>query len=362
MLINDYPNWEGRLEVFVAAGVKSIIAAPLQRGAEIVGVVFLEHHERTHYFLEDDLELLSQVAVVASAMLEQARLFDSMRGAQAVAERRSALLEATHEFNLELGGQPALSALLDLLLQRATLLLGGNAGGVYLVEGEEIQLVATLGDKLVPRAPLGYGVSGSVAQSGEAMLLEDYADSPFQDDHPGLLWRAVMSVPLRRGSSTIGVLTVVDTRRASRFDGDDLEALERFAALGSLAIENTTLLEATQLARDGAERERTLLEALSETSLELVAHLEPAQMLQQLTRRTATLFDADAAAVYLVTSDGKRFERVAWHGESPSPSGRFNHGLSGRVMGSGSRCASTITSPGKATTFRLTRSGAGTRR
>jgi diguanylate cyclase (GGDEF)-like protein len=336
VLVNDYPQWEGRLETYAQAGVKSVIAAPLKRGAEVVGVVFLEHHTQTHYFMEDDLELLSQVAVVASGMLEHARLYTEAAGARAVAERRNALLEATHEFNLELGRQHELSELLNLLLQRATALLGGDAGGVYLIEGDEIRLVTEFGDELVPRAPLGYGVSGTVASRGEPMLVEDYVTSPYyDDDQPGVPWRAVMSVPLRRASNVIGALTVVDTRFAGRFGEEDLEALERFASLGSLALENTTLLETTRQARDGAERQRSLLEALSEVSLELVARLEPAQMLQRLTERTSVLFEADASAVYLSDADRDRYERVAWHGQSPSPSGTFGRGLSGRVMALG---------------------------
>ncbi len=333
LLVNDYPNWPGHIPAYVTAGVKSVIAAPLRRGSAVAGTIFFEEYRNTAYFSQDDLELVVQVATVASGMLERTRLYTEARRARDLAERRSAILEAIQEINLELGRQHELEPLLNLLLERAVSLLGGDAGGVYLIAGEEIVLRMAHGDELLERAPLGYGVSGGVAQRGQPILVAEYMESPYyEDSQPGATWRSVVSVPLHRDRQTVGALTLADTRVAGRFDAEDLASLQRFAALASLALENTTLLNMTREAQRRSEGQNQLLESLSQASLELVAQLEPQQMLQQLTERTQTLFSADAGVVYLLDDNRQRFQRVTWHGESSSPGGTFGQGLSGRVM------------------------------
>ncbi len=340
LLVGDYAVWRDaiasdKITSDKYAGVKSIIATPLKRAGLVIGAMFLESHTERGYFSQDDLEMLIQAGIMAQAMLEQARLRNSSEAARRLAQKKNLLLSATYEINLELNQQRDLNALLLLLLERSLELLEVDAGGIYMVDGNQIKLMTEVGDELLPVAPLGYGVSGSVAQSGTSMRLDDYPSSPFYNDsHPGVPWRSVMSVPLRGAQSrVIGVLTVVDTKETHRFDDDSLETLERFAALASSAVENTALLQATADAASNAQRKGELLDAMSKVSLELVAHDDAQDLLQKLTQRTIELFNADAAVVYLLDDDRTQYQRVAWQGLSPSESGVMGRGLSGHAMG-----------------------------
>ena len=337
LLIRDYAAWPDAIASDVAAGVKSIMATPLRRASLVIGAIYLVSRTERDYFTNSDLEMLIQAGIMAQAMLEQARLHDLSESARRLAQKKNLLLSATHEINLELNQQRDLNALLMLLLERSLELLDVDAGGIYMIEEDQIKLVAALGDELLPVAPLGFGVSGHVAQSGKSMFLGDYLHSPFHiDDHPGTSWRSVMSVPLCGAHNrVIGVLTVVDTREAQRFDLNSLETLERFAALASLAVENTALLQATAVAASTAQRKGDLLDALSQISLELVAHDDAQGLLQKLTERTVELFQADAAVVYLLDEGRAQYKRVAWHGSSPSETGAYGRGLSGRAMALG---------------------------
>ncbi len=334
LLVSDYAAWPQSLASYADAGVKSIIAAPLRRAGVVIGAIYLESRTERDYFTSDDLDTLIQAGIVAQAMLEQSRLHELSEAARRLAQKKNLLLSATYEINLELNQQRDLNALLLLLLERSLELLDVDAGGIYMVDEGQIKLVSALGDELLPVAPLGYGVSGSVAQSGISMRLGDYSSSPFYIDlHPGVPWRSVMSVPLRGAQErVIGVLTVVDTKEVNRFDEDSLETLERFAALASSAVESTALLQATAVAASTAERKGELLDSMSKVSLELVAHEDAQAMLQKLTERTIELFSADAAVVYLLQEDRTQYRRVAWHGTSPSESGVIGRGLSGHAM------------------------------
>ena len=334
LLIGDYAAWPHAIASYAAAGVKSMIATPLKRAGVVIGAIYLHSFTERNYFTGDDLETLIQAAGMAQAMLEQARLHDVSEAARRVAQKKNLMLNATHEINLELNQQRDLGTLLLLLLKRSLELLEVDVGGIYMLNGDQIKLIAAVGDEMLPVAPLGFGVSGSVAQSGQSMCLGDYLHSPFhRDDHPGASWRSVMSVPLRAAQQrVIGVLTVVNTREADHFDEDSLETLERFAALSSLAIENTALLEAAVAAASNAQRKGDLLDAISQISLELVAHDDAQDLLQKLTQRTIELFSADSAVVYLLDETRTHYQRVAWQGTSPSEAGVMGRGLSGRTM------------------------------
>ena len=334
LLVSDYVAWPHAIPSYVASGVKSMIAAPLTRTGVVIGAIYMNSYTKRDDFTNDDLEMLIQAATIAQAMLEQSRLHAISEAARRSAQKKNLLLSATYEINLELNQQRDLHTLLLLLLTRSLELLEVNAGGIYMIEDHQIKLTAALGDELLPVAPVGYGVSGSVAQSGVSMRLDDYLSSPFHsDDHPGVSWRSVMSVPLRGAQNrVIGVLTVVDTAQANRFDHDSLETLERFAALASSAVENTALLQATAAAGASAQHKGELLDALSKVSLELVAHDDARDLLQKLTQRTIALFNADAAVVYLLNEDRTHYKRVAWQGASTSETGAMGRGLSGRAM------------------------------
>lgn len=64
----------------VTTGIRSAMCAPLWHsdgGKEsVIGVVYLDSRERTHTFVEEDLELVTALASVAAAKIENARLLE----------------------------------------------------------------------------------------------------------------------------------------------------------------------------------------------------------------------------------------------------------------------------------------------
>jgi serine phosphatase RsbU (regulator of sigma subunit) len=64
----------------VSTGIRSAMCAPLwhsEGGKEsVIGVVYLDSRERTHTFSEEDLELVTALASVAAAKIENARLLE----------------------------------------------------------------------------------------------------------------------------------------------------------------------------------------------------------------------------------------------------------------------------------------------
>ncbi len=106
---------------------------------------------------------------------------------------------------------------------------------------------------------------GRVLRTGEPLLYTQIQDellkaAAIDDEHLRLLrtvgLRAVLMVPMKAGSRTIGALTMVSADSGRRFDRSDLEFAEQIAARAALAVENARLY------RERSEIARTLQHSL----------------------------------------------------------------------------------------------------
>jgi diguanylate cyclase (GGDEF)-like protein len=97
------------------------------------------------------------------------------------------------------------------------------------------------------RLPLGEGLAGAVATTGEPVLLADAQDDPrFAarfDATSGLVTGSVLAVPLRSKGRVLGVVELVNPRGSRRFDRDDLRTLQALADYAAIAIDNARAYE-----------------------------------------------------------------------------------------------------------------------
>jgi GAF domain-containing protein/class 3 adenylate cyclase/anti-sigma regulatory factor (Ser/Thr protein kinase) len=111
----------------------------------------------------------------------------------------------------------------------------------YDLQTGELIVLASIGPRPLPpnsRLPRGRGIAGRVAESGEAYL----TGNVHQDEH----WRGAMHdpeihsmvcVPLILRHQTVGVLQIMDEQEG-RYDDADLDALQVFARLAAVALQN----------------------------------------------------------------------------------------------------------------------------
>jgi putative nucleotidyltransferase with HDIG domain len=255
------------------AGYRSRINIPLVVGKRVIGALNLAS-TREHAFDAVDLPLLEQVAGDIAAALEKARLFAEIC-------QRSEELAALHRTGLEIvgefAGRSSVQPLLQRIVERATELLGGDSGYLYLASPDGRQLTCTVvygvpTDYVGITLQRGEGAAGKVLETGEPLLVEDYAQWSGRAIGYPYKCRAIASVPLRWGDRVFGVLHVADERRTGCFNESHLRLLEMFAHYAAAAIENAR--QADRLAGMVAQLEATYdatLEALS-TALDLRDH------------------------------------------------------------------------------------------
>lgn len=141
------------------------------------------------------------------------------------------------------------SGLLEMIVQVAADVISARAGSLFLIDQQQQDLVfeVAIGPKAQAvekfRVPLGHGVAGIVALTGQAMAVSDVQSDPRHasdiSQSVGYLPQSLLCVPLFYEDQIIGVLELLDKDGASSFGPRDIEHLGLFANLAAVAIEQS---------------------------------------------------------------------------------------------------------------------------
>ena len=162
--------------------------------------------------------------------------------------KQSEYLAALHDTTLSLVTQFDLQDLLKALATRAAQLLGAPYGFIYLVDDEQTILeckmaVGKLSNVVGTRLKKGQGLGGRVWLTGQPYKIDNYDSwvGRSVDFGHGLLG-AIAGVPLKSGDQTVGVIEMAfDAQSKRTFTADEIDQLNRFAQLGSVALGNARL-------------------------------------------------------------------------------------------------------------------------
>ena len=83
LAVNDYDAWPDRMDRFQQDLIRAIMGVPLKSGPQVAGVIGLAHgFESEQAFGEEEIELLSRFAQLASVALDNARLYSATQESQ----------------------------------------------------------------------------------------------------------------------------------------------------------------------------------------------------------------------------------------------------------------------------------------
>lgn len=120
------------------------------------------------------------------------------------------------------------------------------------------------------RVPMGTGIAGIVAQSGEPLIIND-AESDERvykdvDQHTNYHTRNLMCAPLRVRKKIIGVIEVLNSLGRNNFNDGDLNLFLSFSDHAALAIHNRDLIDNLQATNIHLERRVNELSTLFQVS------------------------------------------------------------------------------------------------
>ena len=260
----------------------------LEREGEIIGMESAwSRRDGSTIYVRENARLIRDEAGRAVYYEGTVEDVSQRKAAEQELERHAQELQALYETSLETIGHKDLPALLKMIVERATGLVGTDKGGLYLLnaEGTELTLVISHNysrDFTGAVLRLGEGVSGRVAQTGEVVTLEDYQTfEPKADPFRDIETRRLMAVPLKAGGRIVGVLNVADNEPGA-FEEHEVRLVHLFADQAALALENARLREAERARLTELARANQLMTGLSRVAARLERTHDPEQVLTTL--------------------------------------------------------------------------------
>jgi signal transduction protein with GAF and PtsI domain/anti-sigma regulatory factor (Ser/Thr protein kinase) len=241
---------------------QSLLAVPLINQGRVIGAMNVQT-ERYHQYGDEEVELLSLIADLAAGALEKAMLYDRM-------QRQITELSTLAEVSEAITSPLYLDEMLDLVVDIAAQVMRAKAVSLMLLnEHEELVVHAAHGvsrayrDK--PCMGLGEGITGSVAQNGQARAVREVGREP-RYRYPDLARReglySLLCVPLQVRERVIGVLNAY-TGQPHTFSRQEVELFQTLANQTALAIENARLVVNTAVVREMHHRVKNNLQTIA---------------------------------------------------------------------------------------------------
>ncbi|OGO28750.1 MAG: hypothetical protein A2Z16_10995 [Chloroflexi bacterium RBG_16_54_18] len=229
---------------------KSYLGVPLIAGGEVTGVVSLQNVEREEAFSQADLALLTSLSLSMGVALENARLYQET-------QRRADQMAMTAEIGREMSATLDLQTVLERIAEHVHRLFQARDTILRLsdAQGPNFPVLVAIGkyaefyrrDVIL----LGKGITGSIALSGQAEIIDDVSRDPRVIHLPGTPTveetpETMMCAPMISEGRTTGLLTVYRDRTTGLFNPVDLDFLVGLARQAAVSIENARLYSEVQ--------------------------------------------------------------------------------------------------------------------
>ena len=251
VLINDVEKFSNYIEG--PKGVRSELAVPLIIKNRVIGVIDIEA-PTPNYFTDEHKDLLALIASRIAIGIENARLYTRI-------SRQAKTLILLNEISRELTSILNLDQLFKRVGDLLTRVIDYQMFSILLLDetGRKLQHRFSLRFKesihLKHDIPLGHGLVGASAETGQPILVPDVSkDARYVAVNPET--KSELCLPLIYKEKVIGVLDIEHTRR-NYFTEDHMRTVSTLAAQIAIAIENARLYE--QVSRQEKRLEQDLM-------------------------------------------------------------------------------------------------------
>jgi len=294
LLVNDYASWSGRSRAYDSFPSRTLVAAPLRWGTEILGVLNIMA-PLPHQYTQMDVEMLSLFAAQAAIAIRNARLHDRMK--MELAERKRAeegerrnreeaerLAEETAviaEIGRVIGSTLDIDEVYERFAAEAKKLISFDriAVNLHSLHEENVRVAYTSGGDVSGRRkgdvfPLKGSISEVLIRTRAGLLnypktVEEIHRKFHNHDANALAaWvRSLARVPLIYRDEVIGILHF-GSKTPNAYTEKDLRVAERIGSQIAGAIGSAKLFserkQVEEAMRESEERYRTLVENASD--------------------------------------------------------------------------------------------------
>src|ERR1700719_3318956 len=242
---------------------KCLIAVPIFMGNKPAGVMVAMNPDREFVFEQRDLDVLATAAGQVSVAVENARLF-------ADEQRRSRQLAFLNNVSRTAISSDDPVHMLSQIVTEIQKNFSFDHIGIGLLDygTKEVEIKAEAGataHSVGKRIPLGTGILGRVARTGERALVQHALPGNLTGILPDS--RAILCIPITYGESLLGILNI-ESRSENAFLPQDVLILNTLADLLATALHNAFVFQKLQQQSitdglTGIKTRRFFFEALS---------------------------------------------------------------------------------------------------
>jgi len=308
---DQYPNSRAR-----DSGAKTLLAQPMRRRGEIVGVMTFARAEPGGYS-DSEMSLLQAFADQAAIAVDNARLLREIEDRNTDLSESLELQTASSEVLQLISANPGdLTVVLEGIITRAAALCDAETGLLWLKHGDELRCEAEV------RSHVSF--VGDTWDAGEKNLYSVSARRrmPIFTDDMTALWdeelpektrisgvQSLVTIPLFHEETWIGNINL-GRREVRPFDEKQARILQAFADQASIAVANARLFNDLDAA---LERQTAMTDVLDAVS---TARLDLQPVFETIAHHADRLADGTGAVVTL--RDGNEFIVAAVAGPSPA--------------------------------------------
>jgi GAF domain-containing protein/CheY-like chemotaxis protein len=253
----------------------AFLGVPILRGDRVFAVIAMGAFQEDA-FSDSDVKLLTTLAASMGVALENARLFDETT-------RRANEMTALTEIGREISATLDLNAVLEQIVTRAQQVLNARDVSIRLLEPDgNLPTVVAVGKyadiNKRDQLRIGEGITGNIALTGIAEIVNDPDNDPRARDLPGTEEdepnEAILFAPLVLRGQVTGVMVLWrDREKDGPFVQSDLDFAVGLSRQAAIAIQNARLFDESLRLLEEAKQARESAEAANRTKSTFLANM-----------------------------------------------------------------------------------------
>ncbi len=219
-------------------GAKSFVGVPIKMSGRTAGVICALNFEREFVYGQRDMEVLQTASGQLAVAMENALLYSE-------ASRRAQYLSFLNNIANTAISRHSTDEMLSAIVAEIERNFDFDHIGIgvfdYTTKDIEIKAEASKSAKMLGRRiPVGVGIMGRVARSGESVTVQNTGEPHLLGLLPDA--RSVLCIPLRYGETLLGVLNV-ESRNEGAFTPQDALLLNTLGDLLATALHNALIYQ-----------------------------------------------------------------------------------------------------------------------